>query len=1128
MSDIWSYVPGASSPAAAPAAPSPATAGGGGDIWSYVPGAKTATAAPAAPKGKGGGGIGGFLGRVASGVKGAVLGAPKGIGGLLSNVGEAGLGAAENVANDVSYAATLGHMGGLNERHLGGAGQTPTNAAGKLSVFPNQAERTAYLNAHPYSGSLIRGPLQTEQEIQHPTKGAHDIVNNPVGTILNTAATLAIVGGPAAHALGAGAEVTGAAGAGDVAARLSEASHAAGRVATAPLLPYAAAARGAGAVLGAVPGVAAAGDLAAEQAGRAAEAVRTSSLGQKIADIREASAAKQTVGTMQAEQERIPIANEGARLHGEGRALTAAVGNNPVEHGAAILNAQGQFDPSVNGELAAERVSNILADQQARAVIDAQLAERNRGLPARFHVTTPMVELAAQERLGLLDSATATRLATLEDFYRGTSDVHQARAVAGFGLRPGDAALSPEQTAGPQPMENVVGPAADEARIAATAAENQLAAARAREGVPTPGHPGFPGSLPPEQANIPKLSLASELMARASGQAENQPLQQLAAEHGLQSAAQIPEYTAQTRAALGQIAERPVLVPAAERAATRATAAVEAARSEAEQSLAAAPSAYRPALTRYTQWTGALADEARAAAKAGDTATAEHLAQVANDLRPYTKLASFQEEGVQQPSHLIGANRGEITRAMQERGAKTSGATRLTKTGQTFARKGNVVGTTVDAHIDSELGRFAQQARNEFVKTIAANLAQPTSSLLGDVTDMNAREMYQAGQDAGYRPWNPKVPGGQVDSASVDANTLWLPKAQFNEIVRQFTPKDPTFLNLVGRGYDKLTRILYKTPLQLSPHYIGLRAVSNAFMLAAHDMNPLEIAQAAPEALRMIREGEAPGALRGGLLDESRQGRVISKLTGVPRFIDQMSKVMLYLHNMGEGADPVTAVRMANEAFYGVDRTGMTTASRVFPIWPWARQIARVAATLGEEHPASVAFILHMGDVASAQKGQPGGILAQLNPVGFIGANPGAFVNPLIRAAAGEVGLNLAAHRDVTRPPGEATGFGKFLGAGQEAHFAENQVLAGKLYNAIRQNPVTRYDTGEPRLGKGVPVGGTPLAGGRLGAVKTGLGLTTYKPPATPSPASVRFTKSQKAAARKYQQRLKAYEATKP
>ena len=253
------------------------------------------------------------------------------------------------------------------------------------------------------------------------------------------------------------------------------------------------------------------------------------------------------------------------------------------------------------------------------------------------------------------------------------------------------------------------------------------------------------------------------------------------------------------------------------------------------------------------------------------------------------------------------------------------------------------------------------------------------------------------------------------------------------------------------------------------------------------DMTPAELVRNGIEAGRQIRAGAAPEGLRVGLNDDlAAQTRTpLQKVTRTlqtpARTIDLMTRTAIYLQRVAEGSGEAEAVRSANEAMSSLHTLSpfeQHVVSRAMPIYPWAKAVANAAAQLGADHPASVLWAMHLGDLAgrNPQQFNPGYLAEELNPLGIFEnpASMGSFLNPILRGAMG-AGLGVKPSSSelftpVTQPNGSrpVPWLGNPAGA---AYYAANQLPIGKL---ILQSPLSghdqtaaRYDTGQPREYKG-------------------------------------------------------------
>lgn len=1153
-----------------------------------------------------GGGILGWLGRVGSGALHAVEGVPAGVSQLGHDLGTAGARGLENVANDVAFAATLGHEGGYNEQHLGGAQETPNfshpgSALGALvDTSPGSLARA--VREYPSIEGARAGLVRSGMEVAHPTQLVHNYSTDPVGSLLNDAANVAIVGGPVASGALHGASVVADSAKLARAAEIADAaSHAAGRVAASPLRPFV----NAGGILGDLAARTAAGQAVADQAGKAVDAVRKSPRFQ-------AMAARNTVDPLYTEHMLLDRGDKIGAL--ENTVNPKALTGDPHEQAAGVLLAQHVFGGTDEaGQPVAARFAAALEHPAARAAFDASWNARGE-LPDTFRPSADAAHLAMKAELGQLPVDQQARVQAVADALRAQDQTRTALEQTGYGrigtmgpLHPenlvpeprmgkvaeltakeqtvadrtanaadvlrgrasrlGDAATREEQVArgnsglgsvasqavdahlaaerameaaakgsdatgsimgagispddigrGPSTLDQILGrPGPTEppsgmqmmldARARVRAAAEHDAAAKAADQArvtprdPTmPVRPGLESLTPAERA----LYHADEATAQATGKQEALGQAQDKAFETIAGRGKAAGTTEGIRTGQAQLADR--LARVAENRAAKAADRLEAARAAATDSVQAAPAKYRPALQHTADVLSSMRDEAVKAKDVGDAGSAAQLEKIAKDLEPLTKLDRFKGLPAEdQPAHLIGANNASVDRSVRDRNVVSNSRAAIERqTGSARERVGNATAYTVEGQKALELSRIQEQARNEYAKALDRQVATSADKVLGADHGLKGTDLFRAMQARGFEPWNPSgALTDKVNANLVTDKTRWLPKPVFDEVQRTASglPKP----GLAGRSLDAVTRAVYTSPLHLSPQYLLRKTVGAAATMAANDMSLPDIIRAGGDAIRAIKEGEDPRALRGSLIGDGSKGRFTNAIQAPAAAIDRFTRTAIYMDKLGKGAEPAEALRLANRAlgsFNTLSPFERDVVRRVFPVWSWAKNVAVTAARLGDDHPASVIWALHLGDMATKDGWKkPSSFEQQLNPLSLFTIDPGSLVNPVIRGAFGVArGDNLTNGKPVSRPP-TMPQTGTLLGhasPGQIAYYLGKQTPLGKI---LEQSPLSgldqnaaRYDTGDLRLVHGrtlpayIPATKTPI--GTFGPeLSTWLGL---------------------------------------
>lgn len=273
------------------------------------------------------------------------------------------------------------------------------------------------------------------------------------------------------------------------------------------------------------------------------------------------------------------------------------------------------------------------------------------------------------------------------------------------------------------------------------------------------------------------------------------------------------------------------------------------------------------------------------------------------------------------------------------------------------------------------------------------------------------------------------------------------------------------------------------------------------------------------EMLRFFadRADEAPLSRLGNRLEGSAPGKVRSALAhpiqtsyNLNSFIDDWGRSTVYLAKKARGLNDEAAVRESLKAMGDFGRMApweRDIVRRFFPFYAWTRHVTQLAYHLAVEHPYRVAWTLHLtelhrmeqeeglpGFLEGAFKVGPGRYVSTglMNPYGTVADNPlspqslGRGLTPLAKVPlAYTTGIDLGRHREMTRPPGtyplDERGNRRFgpLDLGQLTHVLAQQTPLTRALQATTQDPVIRYDTGDPMKvgGRELPLEGTSIFG---------------------------------------------------
>jgi hypothetical protein len=125
--------------------------------------------------------------------------------------------------------------------------------------------------------------------------------------------------------------------------------------------------------------------------------------------------------------------------------------------------------------------------------------------------------------------------------------------------------------------------------------------------------------------------------------------------------------------------------------------------------------------------------------------------------------------------------------------------------------------------------------------------------------------------------------------------------------------------------------------------------------------------------------------------------------------------------------------------------------------------------------------------------------LSSLNPYGNVFETPILSpadalrsLNPVIKAAGAAANINVGRGQLMTRPAGTGplNDLGQpkvgWVGGREFLHYLGQQTPQGRLFKAVREEPVVRYDTGDPVLRSGATI---PLPGGRREQILRNVGI---------------------------------------
>jgi len=567
----------------------------------------------------------------------------------------------------------------------------------------------------------------------------------------------------------------------------------------------------------------------------------------------------------------------------------------------------------------------------------------------------------------------------------------------------------------------------------------------------------------------------------------------------------------------------------------------------------------REASARFVDQLHGMAQDAE---QGGDHNGARLLADVATSIP--TSLRDIAERDLQ-ASHLIGTSREGVSGKPGERTPLSSTRATLRRTGGEYVRQGALTERSIPGQAKLELQRISQQSRNAFARQAVDAFGTSADRVLASTDGMRPAEVARAmrAEPEHYIAWQPRgLLGDKATDEAVNARTVFIPKAAY-EVFKRY---DPVIDSALARGFDRFQTIAYRDRLLLSPAFLFRRAASNVMLMGASDVPLHDIPRLAIEAVRQIKEGTAPrAAIRGGIFDEERglvsdlpadQPKGLKALAhpvklgaGASQWIDDAARVATTLSRVEHGMNLDVAVASAGRvlgSYSDLSTVERAYVQRFFPIYGWAKSVARVAATMAEDHPLRTLTLLHLGQIAADDaKNNPswlqgyipisgGRFLSSrnLDPFSIFTETPGSFLNPVMRAGL-ELGLgvNPSNFHELTRPPSEAQ-HGVVTSPREISYLLAHLDPASRAVSPLLMPiahrllgtpnlaaPVARFGTGEPRI----KAGKTEPSTGGAGSIEslTGIPLPRRGDLASAARQSAKTTKAQTKAGKRYLTQLR-------
>ncbi len=544
---------------------------------------------------------------------------------------------------------------------------------------------------------------------------------------------------------------------------------------------------------------------------------------------------------------------------------------------------------------------------------------------------------------------------------------------------------------------------------------------------------------------------------------------------------------------------------------------LEAARRDAEYSLAAAPARLRPVLKTNREAASLLTQQENRLRGEGLEEAAKAVGRAADEL-PVT-LARLKESG---------ADFDHFTHIRLDAKPTTAGAAAgaLPK-----IRKGREERVRTGSSAYDRTVRAQAQAEIDSVKIAVAREAVEKIRTLPFVRRF---ESIEAAAKEGYVAWDPASPfekAGQITS-----NTTFVP-AKLHEQFRSYFV-DPAWDKLLKRTYDPAIQAFKVTVLPLSPSWQVGNVVGNALMaMVGGGVGPVDFARQLTRTVKAYRASgvrgersfEAVGPRRlytagptheefsflrppdERVLGDSTAARavravarpgsaVVRKSYALNGFVDDLGRSAVYLSRIEKGASPEAALKSALRAMGDFSR--MTpferrTARRIVPFYAWQRHLTQLAFRLPVEHPLRTAWTLHLADQWGSDESLedlpeflagavplPGGRLLGtrgLNPFSQVGGavlKPSDALNSLSPAIKipyeSYTGINTFTGRPFTRPPGT----GRLDELNREMPTAPSVLKRitdvspqKRLLESLQgRGRVVRYDTGDQRLTEAGPI----------------------------------------------------------
>lgn len=548
-----------------------------------------------------------------------------------------------------------------------------------------------------------------------------------------------------------------------------------------------------------------------------------------------------------------------------------------------------------------------------------------------------------------------------------------------------------------------------------------------------------------------------------------------------------------------------------------------------EGTLVNAPGKYRPALLNYTKLQKALK-------MWGEDDLAAQVPTTMKALKERGIVPEYQVGGLEDPTFRDALGPGKQFAEKKLIGQKQKKAGDVLKSDRREAERlqsdvSRMVQNDVISQIKADRVKTPRQLIQQEIDALD-QIENPTPDQIAQrraLEDLSLRghDIGSYMRDKGYA----SIAGRTEDRIGLDSEYIDAPLLKrWKELNRDAGQK-----GVISKAYDKTTSAWKHGQLPLSPAWNVGNALSQLMMMSMRGgMNPADALSgilAAGKDLRAERRtGEALTNSRfhglGGTQDAIRQlelggkrsrlSRVIQKGYDLNEFMDTAGKEALFREQLRKGVDPATATEFTLRTMG--DMSNLKPVERqikkIAPFYPWQKHATRMGIDMVTRHPWRTAAIMNL---TQQGRGDPSDPANQIDPMdkrsSMLGLGTNIFLplgginpfesstrspvyspsealrslNPVIKAGAFALGdINLNKMRTNTRPGG-TTGKFSMPSLKEDLYYLANQTgpIGRGIIGGI-QDPVLRYDQGSVRKVRGREA---QLDGGRLQAAYAPLNL---------------------------------------